>query len=280
MSDFEQPYAVLDSDFIIKSATVKTDEISLFDVIDLLKDRHCKCCHEQIVKEVSRHSDFALAVFSEKISRNEIRVFTDKEIISGIKTSYNHSNDMLSCRFYLNMLRKICNTFAPITFKEYISELEQKINDCSTVDSFLMLLNAEEAKLGEKKGLGEVKDTLLIKYINMCTKESVYKFCSDDQAARSSIIAYSMNNGLNIRCYPPFSLFYLAHKQSLLSSQVLDKLIMEWKSDPLFGNQNIEIRASQKDINKKEKISPDGLYNLIVNDKLLLASDGFLVRKD
>ena len=123
----------------------------------------------------------------------------------------------------------------------------------------------------------EIKDNLLIKYINICTYSKVYKFCSDDQNARFSILAYSSNNDFDIRCYSPFSLFYIANKNQLINKEILKHLFDSWKLT-CFGSQNIQIvkKISKSGESLYERVTPDFLYDNIIDGKMVLLRDGYL----
>ena len=276
MSDFAELHAVLDTDFLIKTCTVNKDSFHLIDIIDLISPSLKKCCHEQIYKELSVHNIDAYNWINNKISNYEVRIYSDKEILEGFKSHYEIS-EAITCRYYVNMLKKICIQHNPKIYIEFTEHLSTFVSIDRTISDFLLFLSNEETLLGEGNGLGEVKDNLLVKYINISTLSKVYKFCSDDQNARFSILAYSSDNDLDLWCYSPFSLFYVAYKKKLIDMNTLEQLFNSWKLT-FFGSQNIQIASR---INKSgefiyDRVTPDFLYNNIINDKMVLLRDGFL----
>ena len=276
MPDFAELYAVLDTDFVIKACTVNKDSFYLIDIIDLISSSLKKCCHEQICKELSVHNVDAYNWLKARFKSGEVRVYTDKEILDGLKVRYEISEGV-ACRYYVNMLKKICKHHNPKLYKEYVHHLISYVSTDKSISEFLLFLKSEEISLGQGKGLGEVKDNLLVKYINICTLSKVYKFCSDDQNARFSILSYSSEYDLDIKCYSPFSLFYIANKNKLVDKNILNNLFDSWKFT-CFGSQNIQI---VKKINKSgelvyEMVTPDFLYNNIINGEMVLLRDGYL----
>ena len=168
MPDFVELYAVLDTDFLIKTCTVNKDSFHLIDIIDLMSPSLKKCCHEQICKELSVHNIDAYNWLNTRISNQEVRAYSDKEILEGLESHYEIS-EAIACRYYVNMLTKICKHHNPKLYIDYKNHLSSYVAIDRSISEFLLFLNNEENILGQGKGLGEVKDTLLIKYINICT---------------------------------------------------------------------------------------------------------------
>lgn len=276
MSDFTELYAVLDTDFLIKTCTVKKDSFHLIDIIDLINPSLKKCCHEQIRRELSVHNIDAFNWLNTRVSNCEVMLYSDKEILEGLKSRYEIS-ESIACRYYVNLLKKICKQHNPSLYIDYIEHLSSYVSNDRSISDFLIFLNSEELLLGQGKGLGEIKDNLLIKYINICTYSKVYKFCSDDQNARFSILAYSSNNDFDIRCYSPFSLFYIANKNQLINKGILKHLFDSWKLT-CFGSQNIQIvkKISKSGESLYERVTPDFLYDNIIDSKMVLLRDGYL----
>ena len=82
-------YAVLDTDFIRKTHTVRiNDEQHLIDCILAMPD-YLFCCHEQTLKELSRHNSHAPEWMERRIREGCNRLHL---ISSHLSAEYNHSD--------------------------------------------------------------------------------------------------------------------------------------------------------------------------------------------
>lgn len=258
-----KPYAILDADFVSKLySTINNAGVHF---IDRLFDFDYEFfCHEQILIELQRHNGNAKVWLNN--NSNKIKIYSDSDILNMFK-SYPLS-DSVACRYYLNHLKTSCEIYSQSYFDSCYGNLINKIH---SIADFLSELVAGDIKVGKKHNLGEVKNTVLLNALHLCTKNSVYKFCSDDQDTRSHILVYAAKNNYDLKCISPFSFFYLAKNELLMSKKDVDEFFSSWTN--MNANQRIKVVDEHcvkrfKDVNV--------VYSDIWTDKVNCTAEGYI----
>ena len=112
-------YALLDTDFISKTHTVRIDDDNhLIDRI-LEMPGYSFICHEQTIVELSRHNSHAPAWLEQQINTGTIGKYTDKRIINEMSGLYGQ----LAPYRFTNMVKVACDSFDADYFAEHYSDL-------------------------------------------------------------------------------------------------------------------------------------------------------------
>ncbi|MDY3238794.1 MAG: hypothetical protein SOW80_01580 [Anaerovoracaceae bacterium] len=177
-------YAMLDTDFIFKShiARNKHNHV-LIDFVLEFKDYEFYC-HEQIVKELNKHSITPNPIpwLKDKINNNIVYMYSDRDILQDLTQVYGQAaTDM-----YRTMLKISCDTFNSGFYNLYYSSLDALETNCDS-EVFLQTLEKCDNNIPPKNGLGEKKTYVLIQMMQVFHNGNVYLFCSDDFQARQSL---------------------------------------------------------------------------------------------
>ena len=175
-------YALLDTDFISKTHHIRDDSVdegaSLADLI-IQMPNYMFYCHDQIMKELSRHQQVAFSWLQQKIAQKKILCYTDQMILEKLDKFYGQ----LGCVMYAQMLNEACDAFSRSYFYEHCSVLENFEFLKSTPKNFLDELEKADLKVGKHNSLGEIKSYVLLQFLTLLKGDEIYVFCSDDKAA-------------------------------------------------------------------------------------------------
>ena len=128
-----------------------------------------------------------------------------------------------------------------------------------------------DIRVGEHHNLGEVKNTVLLKALHLCTKNTVYKFCSDDQDTRSHVLAYAAQNKYDLKCISPFAFFYIAKNELGLTKESCDEYFASW----LTMDSNSRVSVIEENGFKKTH-STESVYSDIWTDSVTCTAEGYL----
>ena len=186
-------YALLDTDFISKTHTVRLDdEHHLIDRVLDMPD-YAFFCNEQTLKELRRHNMHAPSWLSQKIEDGVIRVYSDEKIIEEMGTLYRN----LCLLRYAEMLKTACNAFGADCFSKNYGRLDDiDLTEISKEDFINELKDAESA-IGGGNNLGEIKCFVLLQWLHTAMGDHLYYFCSDDKDARNGVLGIG---DMNVRC--------------------------------------------------------------------------------
>lgn len=258
-----KPYAILDADFISKLYSTKNNAGIPF-IESLLEFDFDFCCHKQIFIELSRHDgnakNWLLA------NSNRITIYKDSDVLNLFKAY--PLPETVACRYYISHLKTSCDIYSQSYFSSCYGNLNTKINSFT---DFLTELAAGDIAVGQKKNLGEVKNTVLMNALYLCSKNSVFKFCSDDQDTRSKVLAYAAKNNFDLRCISPFSFFYIAKNELAMSKDIVDEFFSSWISK----NSNLRIKVIDVD-NIKKTYDANIIYDDLWNEKVNCTAEGYI----
>ena len=196
-------YALLDTDFIIKTIIAKKDDNQ--HLLDLLLNNNSftYVCHEITLKELSIHDTCGAFSWLEKaIFDNKIKIFSDKDIIEILCLNFGDAG----IYFYKKFLKESCDTISPNAYLNYYREIENFDIKYGKINFLITLLDCDK-KVGKKNNLGEEKIVILLQVLRYFYPNKVYMFCSDDRKARTGMLSIS-----NIPCKSVMSIFWDMHK--------------------------------------------------------------------
>ena len=200
-------YALLDTDFISKTHTVRIDDKHhLIDCIIAMQG-YLFMCHEQTIKELKRYNSHAPVWIEEKIKENRIRKYTDNQILNEMSVLYGKTGPFI----YTAFLKSACGAFGSTYFDEKYGELEDLDNFTVSLDDYLVKLRSIEAAISEGNNLGEIKSYVLLQWLNNQLENQLYYFCSDDKNARNGILAL---DGINVKCITLVSSLLRIHNET------------------------------------------------------------------
>lgn len=203
---------LLDTDFISKTHIVRIDDNNhLIDrVLDLPE---CSfICHEQTGVELRRHNSHAPEWLDEKIKSGEIEQYTDERILKEMTGLYFNAG----LYQHTALLKTACEAFDNDYFQEHFKELGELNYTHISLSEYLSLLKCLDNRIGEGNNLGEIKEYVLLQWLNIQNEEPVFYFCSDDKDARNGVLAV---DGIKIQCISLASAFEHLRKKGVLTTE-------------------------------------------------------------
>lgn len=258
-----KPFAILDTDFISKLYSTRNaaDTPFLEKLFDFDYDF---CCHEQILCELKKHDKSSINWLLSK--SDKVKIYSDTAIIEMLKSF--SLPESVACRYYISHLKSSCEIYEQNYFENCYGNLIDKIH---SLPDFLRQIETGDDLIGTHHNLGEVKNTLLLKVLYLCTKNTVYKFCSDDQDTRSHILAYAAQNKYDLKCISPFSFFFLAKNELALSKEICDDYFSSWISQ----SSNQRVSVIERNGLKKTHLTAE-VYSDIWNDSVDCTAEGYI----
>lgn len=193
-------YALLDTDFISKTHTVKADDDNhLIDRV-LEMPGYSFVCHEQTEAELNRHNSHVPAWLEEKIKNGSIDKYTDERILTEMSELYGR----IAPYQFTNMVRAACDAFDRNYFSEHYADLENINYTGIPLKDYLEQLHSLDSNIGQGNNLGEIKAYVLLEWLSIQFGEQLFYFCSDDGDARKGILAVK---GLDVRCITLVSIY-------------------------------------------------------------------------
>lgn len=258
--------ALLDTDFISKlHITRKDDENRLIDRVLELQDYRFMC-HEQITVELGRHNTSAKDWLKEKIDREIIQKFTDKQLIEELRQVYGKN----AIPMYLHYLRNACNLFDSTFYGNYYAGLEQ-IRDISD-DIFVTEIAKCDLAVGCDNNLGEIKTYTLQQVMQNREDIRVYVFYSDDRKARVGL-AY----GGGISSISALSAFYVLKERLGIEKEEAKVYFDSWMQYHQIKNQtSFRVHRATKE---QQLMKMDGyeIFDRIYDGTVGVARDGDLL---
>ena len=258
-----KPFAILDTDFISKLYSAQ-DTNGIPFIEKLLSFDYEFCCHEQILIELKRHNGSAKNWLENKTDK--IKIYSDSDILEMLKSYPLPEN--VACRYYLNHLKSSCEVYKQKYFETCYGNL---ISNIGSKILFLDEIRIGDTRVGEHHNLGEVKNTVLLKTFHLCTKNTVYKFCSDDQDTRSHVLAYAAKNNYDLKCISPFSFFFIAKNELGLTRESCDEYFASW----LTMASNSRVSVIEQNGSKKTHLA-EAVYSDIWTDSVTCTAEGYL----
>ena len=261
-------YALLDTDFISKTHTVRLDDNRhLIDLVLTMPD-YSFYCHEQTVKELSRHNAHAPAWLGERIEEDRIIEYSDEKIITDMSAVYRN----LSIPKYIEMLKSACDAFDADCYAELYGELQATVSK----DAFIIQLQSIESTIGEGRNLGEIKSYVLLQWLSILFGDQLYYFCSDDKDARNGILGIE---NINVRCITLVSSLLRIFRETKCSPDEMEPYIQAMLGYFAAHNRKtIRVVESSK-VGRFEKVDCSKVLRGIFEDRFVELPNGFLKYK-
>ena len=103
------------------------------------------------------------------------------------------------------MLKNACDAFDELYFREHYSELETINQNQMSIEEFILTLKRLDGEIGEGSNLGEIKEYVLIQWLNIRSEDPVFYFCSDDRNARNGVLSVEVDE---VQCVSVVSAFH------------------------------------------------------------------------
>ena len=258
-----RPYAILYADFISKLYFTQNSKGIPF-IEKLFEFDYDFFCHDQIRIEIERHCTDAKDWLVR--NSNKIKVYTDDEILEMFKMY--PLPETVALRYYMNHLKSACEIYKQDYFDSCYGKLQDNLN---SKDDFLNELSAGDVKVSKKHNLGEVKNTVLMNTLYLCTKRCSYKFCSDDQSTRANVMAYAAKNRYDLKCISAFSFFFVAKTELGMPKDETDEYLTSW----LHRNSDLRISVIEANGIKRTRETQQ-VYNDIWSENVSCTAAGYL----
>lgn len=272
--------AILDSDFIIKTALTRNSKNEgLSDVV--LKLPYSFYCHEQNRAEVTDHEQFASTWLNKNIAAEIIICLSDLQILQIIKDSYQISQNV-AVKFYADWLKQACDVFSKSFYEKNYTDLEalRTKSEIISDEEFILAVQSGDTRIGHNNNLGEIKDTVLAIALTQCLQMKCINFCSDDKRARRSLLIFSVNKSFPINSISYMGFYWVAKQKKLLNKEEATDYLSGWKKICKPFETNVTIKEH---INRKQPDYPkrdiDDLFDAIWNDEVVMMNDGYLIYK-
>lgn len=171
------------------------------------------------------------------------------------------------------MLRNSCEIFAQDFFDTYYTPLEQYVInawDHYELDKFVTLIETCDTAIGQDNNLGEIKLYVTAQILEYIGTEELYVFCSDDRKAR-----YVLADQVDMECVCALASFYLVKKYLHMEKSEAQVFFDSWMRYHLEYNQD-RFQIYSANGHQLEKIAGQDIFNMLYNDELYLAKDGYL----
>lgn len=204
--------ALLDTDFISKTHIVRTDDDHhLIDCV-LELPGYSFFCHEQTVVELSRHNAHAPAWLNEKIQCGVISQYTDARIIHEMTALYKK----LGLYQHALWLKNACNAFDRDYFQKHYGDLDSMDLQRVSEQDYLSELQRMDSAIGAGNNLGEIKEYVLLQWLNAQHDEPIFYFCSDDKHARNGVLAV---DSIPVQCISLVSAYQRLRKDGVFTKE-------------------------------------------------------------
>ena len=191
-------YALLDTDFISKTYSIKGDKNKrLIDQI-LKFPEYEFFCHAKILSELNVYSADISLWLKEKLTKQKIKCYTDENILENLSLIYG----LLAYTKYTQLLKTACDVFSKSFFKNYYQVLEDIDYGLISNEEYLEKLQLLDKQIETNNNLGEIKTFVLLQALSIIYGKQVYVFCSDDNDARNGVISFD-----NVCCISLVSAF-------------------------------------------------------------------------
>ena len=205
-------YAILDTDFVSKTHTVRIDDANhLIDrVIEM--PGYSFICHEQTVAELGRHNSHASAWLEQQIKTGIIDKCTDERILNEMSGLFGR----LAPYRFTNMIKVACDAFDADYFADHYADLKNLNYRNIAFDAYLVKLKELDDKIGEGNNLGEIKAYVLVQWLGIRVGKELFYFCSDDGDARNGILNI---DGIDVHCITLVSAYQRLYVESKYTYQ-------------------------------------------------------------
>lgn len=261
--------SVLDTDFISKAHSIRSDDNTcLIDRIMELPGYHF-CCHKQTKTELARHDSSAPGWLDESIKNGRIEEYTDDRLIREMSGLY----FKLGTSIYTSFLRNACDAFDRKYFDKHYSQLGTLDHFDTSDQDYLNLIKTLDDKIGEGNNLGEIKEYIVLQWMNRLNDEQAFYFCSDDRNARNGILSVE---GISVQCISIPSVF-----QRLISEGVFTAKDARAYTDGAVNyfhahkQENIRV-IEASDIGRHMRVPCSQVFDDIIGGKFIELPSGLL----
>ena len=204
--------AILDTDFISKGHIVRAGEDDhLIDQVLRLPDYQF-FCHEQTKDELVRYNSHAPVWLEEKVKGNSITIYSDGRIIREMKDLYFRAG----LTQYTALLKNACDAFDRDYFRTHYAELVALDPFNVSEAEYLKTLSDLDSAIGEGNNLGEIKEYVLLQWLNTLNEGPVFYFCSDDRNARNGVLSVE---GIKVQCISLISAFQRLKAEGVFTAE-------------------------------------------------------------
>jgi len=265
-------YALLDTDFISKTHTVRIDDDN--HLIDRILEipGYSFICHEQTIVELGRHNSHAPAWLEKQINTGTIDKYTDMRILNEMSGLYGQ----LAPYRFTNMVKVACDAFNADYFAEHYSDLGNLDYRLITTDVYLTKLKELDTNIGEGNNLGEIKAYVLLQWLSIQLGDELFYFCSDDGDARNGILNI---DGIDVRCITLVSAYQRLHIESKFTDQRAEPYINAILGYfAAHGQVNIRVIEASA-VNRYQRVPCEQVLREIYEDKFVELENGMLKYK-
>ena len=261
--------ALLDTDFISKAHIVRMDaDNHLIDRILELPEYEFYC-HEQTVMELGRHNVHAPSWLSGKMQTGDVIEYTDESIVSGLTGLYFKAG----LYQYTAFLKTACDAFD----KDYFNNHYAKLNGLNYVQiterEYLQELKRLDAGIGDGNNLGEIKEYVLLQWLNTLNEEPVFYFCSDDKDARNGVLAVG---GATIQCVSLVSVYQRLKNEGVFTKENV-KPYVDAALNYFSRHHQVSIRVIEESkVGRHLRIPCEQVFREIFDDRFIELPNGFL----
>lgn len=266
-----EKYALLDTDFISKTHFIQGDTGKSLSDLVVEMPGYRFFCHDQIIKELSRHNQQAIDWLQYKIGEQKIKCYTDEEILNELVKIRGD----FACGTYTLMLKDACDAFSKSYFREHYQAIENFDVVNSSKQDYLAVLQKADDEVGKHNSLGEIKSYILLQLLFLLKGEQVYVFCSDDKAARNGAISFN-----NVRCISALSAFLRLKKETSWTLAAAEPYINSYVQFCQEHNQQTFKVMEASAVPRIQKVPCKQALEEIFQDRFIELQNGFLKYKD
>ena len=263
--------AILDTDFIIKGCIAKSDNANrLMDRILELPD-YKFYCHEQTLVELSDHDNDALTWLTDKISNGHVCKYTDDILLNELTSVYHD----LALWQYTNLLKNACDAFDQSYFNNHFNGLNSYDYSHKSIQDYLTTLRALESKIGKHNSLGEIKEYIVLQWLNIKQSHPVFYFCSDDGDARKGALVL---DNVDITCLSFLSSFQRLISCNILTAETIQPYV-ESTQKFFRDHKQKTVTVKQPSDNRNAKILYEDVFRDIIGGRFIELKNGCLQYK-
>lgn len=261
--------AILDTDFISKGHIIRINEQNhLIDRV-LKLPGYDFFCHEQTVVELDRHSSFASSWLEAQIHCGNITKYTDERIIHEMHQLYFKAG----LSQYTMMLKNACDAFDRDYFSAHFWELDNLNYLQISEDDYLQTLQRLDVEVGEGNNLGEIKEFVLLQWLNAINDEPVLYFCSDDKNARNGVLSLEE---AKVQCVSVISAFQWLKLSGIFTKEIARPYIdsaLRYYND----TRQVSIRVVEfSSIGRFKRIPYEQVFKEIFDGRFIQLPNGML----
>ena len=168
---------------------------------------------------------------------------------------------------YTAFLKTACDAFDNSYFNNHYAELNEL--NCVQIAEQQYL----QAWIGEGNNLGEIKEYVLLQWLNTLNEEPVFYFCSDDKDARNGVLAV---DGATIQCVSLVSVYQRLKNERVFTKEN-GKPYVDAALHYFSGYHQVSIRVIEASkVGRHLRIPCEQVFREIFDDRFIELPNGFL----